>query len=155
MKKKDDVFTINVDQLRHGEKRDIDETCTHEFLDVHEDELSFNDDVTMQGEAYLAGDSLIIHVALVAHGEIPCNICNRPVAIEIDVPDLYHAEPLEDIKGGTFNYREIVREAILLEVPFFAECNGKCPRRKEIGNYLKTSESATNEEEGYRPFADL
>jgi hypothetical protein len=52
---------------------------------------------------------------------------------------------------------EILREAILREVPQIAECHGGvCPARKEIEHYLsETSHAHFVEEEGYHPFEGL
>ena len=51
-----------------------------------------------------------------------------------------------------------LREAVLLETPTFAECEGDCPRRKEIAKYLKKPEKTGpdgKDDEGYHPFADI
>lgn len=149
-----DPFNIYVEQLRNGNHVTIDEEVPPNFLDVNEKELFFTGTVSIQGETYLAGDSLIFHLALIAHGVLPCTICNQPVQKEIDIVNFYHAEPVEELRGGIFNFKEVVREAILLEVPAFAECQGECPKRKELKKYLKPSEKKA-EEEGYHPFKDL
>lgn len=148
-------FNIHLEQLKNGNHIAIDENVSPDFLDVNEKELSFKDDVSIQGETYLAGDSLILHLTLIAHGVLPCTICNQPVQTDINVVNLYHAEPVDEIKGGIFNFKDVVREAILLEVPSFAECEGQCPKRKELKKYLKSSDERKNEDEGYHPFKDL
>lgn len=147
-------FNVYIEQLRNGHQFKIDEIVSSDFLDVNEKELSFKKDVSIKGEAYLAGDMLILRLNLTAHGLIPCTICNDIVDLEIKVPDLYHAEPISSIKSGVFNFQDVAREALLLEVPSFAECKGKCPKRKEIAKYLKPNERH-GPEEGYRPFKDL
>lgn len=150
---KDIAFKIHIEQLRNGHSNEIDEVFSPSFLDVNEESLSFTDKVHVQGEAYLAGEMLILHFVVVAHGLIPCSICNELVKVEINIPNFYHAEPLADIKGGIFNFGIILREAILLEAPSFAECEGKCPKRKEIKEFLK--KDTKEQKEGYKPFADL
>lgn len=149
----ENAFDIYVKQLRNGHTQQVDENLTADFLDVKEAELEFVDGVHVTGEAYLAGDSLILKFNLKAHALIPCLICNKPVKVEILIPDFYHMEPLEEIKTGIFNFSEVVREAILLDTPKFAECDGSCPKRKEIGKYLRPQQK--KDEEGYKPFADL
>ena len=55
-----------------------------------------------------------------------------------------------------YNFKNLLRETILLEVPSFAECEGgSCPKRKEYNKYLKESSNEQSEDEGYQPFADL
>lgn len=154
-----DRFKIYVEQLRDGHIEKISEKFSPDFLDVHEQDLKFVDPVLVDGEAYLAEDMLILHVDIKTTGLIPCSICNEPVKVEIAIDGSYHATPLDEIKGGVFNFQEIIREVILLETPILAECNkGKCPQRTLVQKYLKgenTSKTKDGEEDGYQPFADL
>lgn len=153
----DDVFKIYVEQLRDGHIEKIDEKLGAGFLDVQEKELSFEDPVLVKGEAYLAEENLILNLNAITQAIIPCAICNAPVKVEIEVKHLYHLEPLAEIKGSIFNFKELLREEILLALPGFTECEGRCPRRKEIAKYLAESEKekASEEDEGYQPFADF
>ncbi len=156
----DDAFRIYVEQLRDGHIEDIHEKFSPEFLDVNEKELSFEDEVSVEGKAYLAEDVLILSFAVATLAKMPCAVCNRPVKTPVEIKDFYHAEPLEEIKTGVFNFKEVLREMILLDTPRFAECEqGNCPSRKEIAKYLKKpsaeDENPENEEEGYHPFADF
>ncbi|MBA3958175.1 MAG: hypothetical protein H0X51_07270 [Parachlamydiaceae bacterium] len=149
-------FNVYLEQLREGHTLSVNEKVPADFLDVAERDLSFTDSVSINGEVYLAGDNLILHFVLIAQGIIPCSICNEPVHTEIHLDNFYHAEPVSEIRGGIYNFRDVVREAILLEAPPFTECNnGKCAKRKEIKKYLTAPEEGKNREEGFRPFADL
>lgn len=150
----DSRFKIFIEQLRDGQTNEIQEILSPEFLGVHEEDLKFQKPVMIKGEAYLAGESLIIHLDVTATGIIPCLACNEPVEVEINLDNFYHMQPLNEIKGAVYIFKEILREAILLEFPAFAECNqGNCRKRAEIQKYLKNSEETT--EEGYHPFANL
>lgn len=150
----DERFKIFIEQLKGGGSEKINLSCDSDFLELHEEELHFKAPVTATGEAYLADSELILHFNAKAHALIPCSICNAPVDVEVEVNNFYHAEPLLGIKGGSFDYREILREAILLELPLFAECKqGNCPQRLQLAKYLKPSKPSN--EEGYRPFADI
>jgi uncharacterized metal-binding protein YceD (DUF177 family) len=153
----DEVFKIYVDQLRDGHEKKIKETLAPDFLDVQESDLEFKKTIELKGEAYTADQELILHWNILAEALLSCSICNGKVPVEIKIDDFYHSEPLEEIKGAIFNFKNLLRETILLEVPAFAECNqGDCPRRKEVSKYLKDpSQSQSDEEEGYQPFADL
>lgn len=153
-----DKFNIYIEPLRQRETTEIDEVYSPDFLGVDDEDLSFTDEVRVHGEAYLAGEALILTFSIHAQGVIPCAICNEPVEVKIDIPSFSHAEPIEDLKAGVFNFREVLREAILLEVPLFVECeSGQCPKRKELEKYLKPPRKGDekNGDEGYRPFADL
>ncbi|MEI8365789.1 MAG: hypothetical protein WCF65_05155 [Parachlamydiaceae bacterium] len=155
----DDQFRIYTEQLREGHVEQIDETLSPKFLDINERDLSFNAPVKINGQAYLADDTLVLHLDMTTAATLPCAVCNDPVTVELAVKGFYHAVPLQDVKNGIYDFREILRETILLETPLLAEClNGKCPRRQEIKKFFKKenpSGSKTGDEEGYRPFADL
>jgi uncharacterized metal-binding protein YceD (DUF177 family) len=153
----DDLFKIYIEQLRDGQERKIDESFPPDFLDIHERDLEFKKNVKVKGHAYIAEDELVLHWSIWTEALIACSICNEKVPIEIKLEDFYHSEPISDIKGGIFNFKDLLRETILLEVPPFAECNhGNCPKRKEVSQYLKDpSKDQTDQKDGYKPFADL
>lgn len=153
----DDSFRIYVEQLRDGHSEVLSESLPPNFMDVHEDDLAFMDPVKMTGEAYLADDMLVLHLKVQTLATMPCRICNETFKQKIELDNFYHAEPIEEIKGRVFDFSEILREAILLETPPVAECHqGKCPKRKTMQQFLKLEGSAKkDDEEGYRPFADL
>lgn len=150
----DDTFKIFFEQLKGGKVEKLDVTVAPDFLHIDEDVLQFKDPVLIKGEAYLADDALILHLNAEAIAVIPCSICNEPVRVPIEIRNFYHAEPIEGLKKGYFDFKEVVREAILLEVPAFAECSkGNCPKRKEIVKFLK--KPASTDDTGNRPFADI
>jgi uncharacterized metal-binding protein YceD (DUF177 family) len=154
----DDQFRIFVEQLRLGHTEEIDEILSPDFLEVKEKELVFGKPITVRGQVYLADNTLILHFDIGTTAVMPCAVCNQPVDVEIAIKGFYHAVPLVDIKGAVYNFREILREAILLEVPLLAECHqGKCPQRKSLEKYFKKDvpPGIKAQEEGYRPFADL
>ena len=153
----DDEFKIFVEQLREGHEQEIQEQLAPDFLEIHEEELIFDQPVELTGNTYLAQNELVIHWDIHTKAKVPCAICNEMVQIPIDITDFYASEPLEEIKTGIYNFKALLRETILLEVPAFTECHGgHCPKRKEFDKYLKkTTDQAADEEEGYQPFADL
>lgn len=155
----DERFKIYVDRLRTGELEVVKESLSPEFLDVKEKDLSYEDPVELQGEAYLADEMLILRFAIRTFATIPCRICNKKVKSPISVPQLYHALPIDEIKGSVFNFKEILREAVILETPAMAECAGDCPERAVIGRYLKNKKnrnvSDDTDDGGYRPFANI
>lgn len=150
----DENFKIYFEQLKGGKIEKIEATFTPDFLCIKEDALQFKDPIQITGETYLADDALILHLDATTAAMISCSICNEPVKVPVDIHGFYHAEPIEGLKHGYFNFKEILREAILLEVPAFAECSkGNCPKRKEIGKFLK--KPMNTDETGNRPFADI
>ncbi len=140
---------IFVDRLKQGEEEPIDWTLSSAFLDVHEEALSFTPEVKVRGKAYLADTFLIVHVDIEATALIPCAICNEIVEKPIRLDEFYHAEPLAEIKEKIYDFTEKLRDAILLEVPQFTECNnGNCASRKELEKFF-------HKESNHMPFADL
>lgn len=134
---KDDRFKIYIDQLHDGRIERIDEAFDSAFLDVKEPGLTFKGQVTVRGEAYIAGSELVLHLSLHAISVVPCIICNAPVDVDISLPAFYEAIPLAEIPHGIFFMQETLRQAIILECKTFAECNGSCPHRKELDPYIK------------------
>lgn len=153
----EDEFKVYVEQLRDGHDKHIDERLSPDFLEINEPDLIFKEPIELKGKAYLAEQELILNWDIRTVALVPCSICNDPVSIEIEISNFYYSEPLEEIKTGIYNFKELLRETILLEVTSFAECNGgKCPNRQEMAKYLKEpTDKAADDEEGYQPFADL
>lgn len=155
----DDAFKIYVEQLRDGHSEKIQETFPPDFLEVNDQDLSFVDPVVIKGEAYLAENMLVLHLDIKTKGTLPCVICSAPVKVPVEIDGFYHAIPIEEIKGAVYNVKEILRETIILETPQRAECHqGKCPQRQTLKKYLKEEnpkEKGQDNQEGYKPFADL
>jgi len=153
----DDSFRIYIEQLRDGEVESLVETYTPEFLDIHEKELSFVDPIHMTGEVYLADDMLVLHLNINTLSTMPCRICNELIKNEIQINGFYHAVPISEIKTGIYDFREVLRETILLETPQLIECHqGECPKRKTLQKYLKAENDLNKEtDDKYHPFADL
>lgn len=147
-----EALKIFVDQLRDGHTEKIHETVSSSFLDLDEKDARFDEKVSIDGDAYLADQELILHLDIQAKVFIPCSICNTSVALPVDLSNVYYSIPPEDFKSGVFYMGDLLREAILLETPRFAECNqGKCPQRKELSKYIREEDQNNT----YHPFADL
>lgn len=154
----DDRFKIYVEQLRDGHTETLSESFDPDFLGIDEKELQFPLPVKVEGDVYLAKDELVLHFNIETFCVVPCSICNEPVKEKIKIKGFYFVVPVEEVKSGIYNFKEILREAVLLDVPLRAECHhGKCPQRKEIEKYLKHEEKGETDEngDGYHPFADL
>lgn len=154
-------FKIYVDRLRDGAIEKISEVFTSDFLCQRDESLSYQTDVNVVGEAYLAENDLILHLNVSTSAEVPCTICTKPVTVPVTLEGLYIVEPLEEIPSGIYSFREALRESIILEAPRFAKCGGeKCENEAEYTKYLKQksvkeSRSLSSNEEGHQPFKDL
>lgn len=139
---------IIVEQLKEGLEEKIKNKISPSFIDVKEEALEFLDDVEIEGKTYTTSEHLILHLKILTYATMPCSICNTKTKVEICIKNFYHAEELVSI-NQIFDYSNVLREAILLEVPSFTECHNKnCPERKEISYFLKKSDSNF-------PFANL
>lgn len=129
---------IYLEQLKDGHSRSLDEEVDVDFLSVNEVALAFTGTVRVQGEVYLAGNELILHLDIGANCVIPCKICNKPVLHPIKLKGTYFTVSLDQIDGGIYNCQELIREAILLEVPLVVECeSGRCQERDRLKKYFK------------------
>jgi uncharacterized metal-binding protein YceD (DUF177 family) len=145
-------FQILVDRLKGGQTLKISESFDPAFLEIAEEELRFDAPVVVKGEAYLTEDELILHLKAATEAEMPCAICNKMIRRKLSIGDFYHAQPLKEIPGAIFDYKETLREALLIEVPQYVECGGKCPERSSIAPYMRAEQRV---EKTYFPFKDL
>ena len=147
-------FQIWIDRLKSGQTQLINESFDSSFLDVQEAELQLNTPVVVVGEAYLTESELIFRFQASTQATMPCAICNQMTPVKLSVKDFYHAHSLSEIPSAVFDYQEILREALLIELPQYVECNkGKCPDRKIIAPYLRSEKKA--QEETHFPFSNL
>ena len=74
------------------------------------------------------------------------------IETELKLDSFYHTEALKEIKGAVFDYSKALREALLLELPKFVECNqGKCSERETLAPYLRSRKT----KDTHFPFAGL
>lgn len=147
-------FKIYVDRLRGGNTQVIDAVLDPSFIDVEEPDLSFPEPVQLKGEAYLTDDHLILHLKASTKTLRPCSVCNELTATNLAVHDFYHTEMIQDIPSAVFDFSEILREALLIELPLTIECNeGHCPERQTLRPFMSSKERKENPT--YFPFTDM
>ena len=147
-------FKIYIDRLRGGNTETIDTVLEPSFLDVQETDLSFSRPVELKADVYLTDEHLIIHLKASTKAIRPCAICNQPTVTDLVVKDFYHTELVQDIPSAIFDFREVLREALLIELPLVVECNGgKCPERQSLGPFMSSKERKENPT--YFPFTDI
>ena len=132
----DDTFRIFVYRLKDGSEEKLSETLPPDFMEVHEAELAFKAPVIVQGRATVTDDVLILRLNIETEACMPCSVCNQESIVKIKINNFCHTEKLSEIKGGVYDYRSALREGILLELPLTAECNGDCPERASLAQYL-------------------
>jgi uncharacterized metal-binding protein YceD (DUF177 family) len=147
-------FSIYVDRLRNGGSQKISGVFSPSFIDVDEPDLRFTDPVSIQGSAYLADDELLLCFSASTTAQMTCCICNKTVKQTIAVKDFYHTVALTEMRDALFDFRSIVRETLLIELPKVVECNGNCPEREAIRPYLH-SKPKVDVSAHYYPFNGL
>ncbi len=147
-------FQIWIDRLKSGQSQTINESLPPDFLDLErEEELRTETPVLVKGKAYLTDSELILHLDASTKVMMPCAVCNKMTQIELAIENFYHTHPLEEIPSGTYDFRTPLREALIIELPKYVECNkGKCPSRKEIDPYLK---GKSKDDNIHFPFSNL
>ena len=96
-----DKLKIYVDRLKHGEKSFIKETIPPEIFGIQEEDLSMQEPVAIDAEAYITDDHLVVHADITTAASMPCAICNTSVALPIVIKSLYLTYPLDEIKTST------------------------------------------------------
>lgn len=144
------VFAIFIDRLRGGQTYKIELKVEPAFLGPDEPELKFDTPVQIKGEAYLTDDHLILHCKAHTAVRMPCAVCNEMIEVKLEAKEVYHTEPIGEIKSAVFDFSEVLREALLIELPRTAECNlGKCKERGLMTPYMKAQERT------HCPFANM
>ena len=146
------MFKIYIDRLRHENEQEISLTVLPEFLEIAEKELLFDAPINISGKAGMAADFIILRLDITTSCQQVCAICNRLRARLIDLKNVSYNIPVEELRGAVFDYRDLVREAILINTPPFFECNnGHCSERPNIAKYMKKPK----EQEAIFPFRNL
>lgn len=148
-------LTAFIDRLRSGEESFFDQKLSEEDLGASDGDLRFAKGASVKGKAYLAEDHLVIVLDINANPEMPCTICNDWTPVGFSIEKYYITKPLEEIPSNVYPFLEDVREAILLEMPQFAECKGNCPSREALNNYCGRKKEGADSQEAHLPFKDL
>lgn len=149
------VLYIPVDRCLAGEQISIDEQVDPLFLELSEkDEVVPVSSVRVCGKAYRAQEWLVVNANVFVQIRLPCSTCNEDVVLSLE-PSLVHQEPIERIDGSFWDMSVVVRELILLEVPFFVHCGGtSCMNYNELKRYFRDT-TENQDTEGYQPFHEL
>lgn len=154
-----DIFTIYLDRLKEGRSQKIQDEVSADFLEIDEEDLHFEEKVQIDVEAYLAEDHLVLHMSASTSATAPCTICNQPTKTILEIKNVYHTEDLKEVRSYVFNFKDILRETLLLELAHFVECNeGNCPERTSLVGFLSKNETPAEKNTThptYFPFADL
>lgn len=137
-----DSFVIYLDRLRDERAETIDFQVDADEIQIAEEQLRADGQVTLKGKAYLANDHLVLDLSIKAVLLLPCKICTEMRPFPVEIEHTIITRDLDGIKGAKYNFFNDVREAIMLEIPTIFECNGgHCSQRDALQKYLSTKEN--------------
>lgn len=148
---------VRIDGSSADSEAVFEERLPPAFLDLHpDDELSAASDIVVSGRAYRASEWIMIEGHVSVTMRLPCATCNEPSDFFIHLMSWEHSIAASSVKDGVLDVSEALREAILIEVPFFIRCGGDvCRNATEVSTYLTSEVSAEDGEERYQPFLSL
>jgi len=148
-----DKLCIQIDAILCGSVLTLDEKVESSFLQLGKtDDLVAISDVSIKGSVCKADSWLIIDARVEALFRLPCALCNELFPYTVEVPKWVCERAITEISGGSWDIREPLREAILVEVPFFTVCGGtKCNNFDSIKRFMRAEEN----ENVQTPFKDL
>ncbi len=135
----------------------FEERLPPSFLDLPpDDELSAVSDIEVSGRAYQASEWVLVEGQVKASLRLPCSMCNEMCDVSVALTPWEASVSAEAIKEGIVDLSDELREAILIEVPFFVRCGGDvCRHIDDIKQYLAISGPDDQEDETYQPFRAL
>lgn len=135
---KTNFFNIYLDRLKDGHVEEINAKIPSDFMEIDDVDLSFPEEVTFSGEAYISEDFLILQLKISTVALLPCLICNEKMNLPVHVDDFALSEKISGYRSQVFDFSNEVRSAIIVKVPQYFECNqGCCPEREAITKFLK------------------
>jgi uncharacterized metal-binding protein YceD (DUF177 family) len=146
------MFKIFINEIQHQSLL-IEERLPPSFMNIMENDLQFNDPIIIQGHASITDNYILLQINLLSYAIMPCSICNKPTKVKINLKNLSLTEDLANVKESFVDFSSQLREAILLELPHFIECDGLCKERKNINKYLTKDKNIIKKMNF--PFADL
>ena len=150
------VSVLTLDHLQQDEELPISWTLDPSFLDLApNDEVQPTRSVVVKGTYSSVGEYVMFEVSMQAFFSLPCALCNERFEYEVCIGKFRHQELAENIKQKKWDIGELLREVLLLELPFFPQCGGKqCLHHEEVQRYFS---KGTSEKEGEtkNPFQDF
>jgi uncharacterized metal-binding protein YceD (DUF177 family) len=126
-------LTVYIDRLKDGQEEIFEGTIPTSFLG---EDPKFQETLTFTGKAYVTGDHLILNFEASTGAWLPCSICNELVLVPLTLTNFYHAESTKEIPS-VFDFSGLLRDDLLLQLPQFTECMGKCPERETVEKFFK------------------
>ena len=140
-------LNIYVDRLSGGKTEDIDEVFDPIVLEVKDDYLTFNSPLHVSGKAYLAEEFLILNLTIKTMYNVTCKICSEDIIKSLELKDVYLTEEVSNIRAKVYDVLVQVRDTVFINIPDYQECEGNCPLRDQLNEFLKESQTGTSKTE--------
>ena len=150
----EDALIIYVDRLGDGKEELLALSLSPSFMEIDEPDLRFSTPLAIKGKVYLAEQYLALHYEIHTSFLMRCSICNEWTLVPMDLPLSTCAIPVDELRSHLYDCSQMIREAVLLEIPSYVECGGNCPGRAELHQFLKGARPSRDESVRF-PFTDL
>lgn len=131
----EDWFKVYIGRLRENSERHA-LTIIPDFLEIKENFLQFSYPIELTAYYYLADQVLVCEWKIKTKFTTTCTVCGENFAYPLEIA-FSHAEELANIPQSVFNFKDLLRDTILLHVPYYLECSeGNCPDRETLSAYL-------------------
>lgn len=128
---------VFIDRLRDGRMEKIKEELDPKRLDIIDEDIDCKGPVKVAADCYLAEDFLIISMHIEAELTLHCRVCNEPFTCPIVLEKIDQEIPLDEIDDAVFELLDVVREVLLVEVPYYPQCGGDhCKNRSQVEKYF-------------------
>jgi len=147
---------IYIERLRDGRIEHVQESIDSKMLDISDADAKFSERVAVSAKAYTADDFLLVELTISAKAELMCSVCNEPFFYPIEIRNAIFETALDEITDAVFDLYPLVRECVLLEIPFYPQCAGaSCKNRESLDRYFKNDASKESENTLFKPFENL
>lgn len=149
----DNSHILYLDHLQPDEELTVSCTLDPIFLELSvEDEAQPLKPVVVEGVCSLVDGCVMLDLLVHAFFSVRCALCNETFEYEVRLDRFRHQEMMENIDQRKWDLRGLLREAIVIELPFFPLCGGnECLHKDEIRKYF-ASHLEEKEEEKSSPF---
>ncbi|KPK33540.1 MAG: hypothetical protein AMS24_00675 [Chlamydiae bacterium SM23_39] len=120
----------------------ITKSFSPDFLEIKEKDLTMDSLVKIDSRVYITNGYLIIDLTAKTEYKMHCSICNKLTSQPLEAKILLNI-PTKKIDNSIYSYKNDLRNALLLNIPNFVECEKNCPNRKHIKKFLKKEEKAS------------
>ena len=148
---------LSLTHLKPDEEMPVSWTIPSAFLGFSaQDEVQPQGEITAQGTCSLVDDYAVVRLDIRASFSVPCALCNERFDHHVVITSWTHQERVDQLRQMKWDLSDVIREEIVISLPFFPLCGGKeCLHVEEIRKYLHTPQQKDEKDETTSPFQDF